>query len=162
MNHPAPAAPPKDGAPGDRAAGFLHSDLGNAQLLKWMFRFLKPVPMDAGLACLWLIVFVVLEIRVVRYFGSVVDQIKHFHLAEKDTHLSFWQWFGGVDADSAGLRHSVLVLSLMVGGLLLTRYLREVSRAKFSMRMVYYIREAVYDKLDRKSTRLNSSHLVIS
>lgn len=114
-----------------------------------MFQFLRPVPMYAALACLWLILFVVLEIRVVRYFGSVVDQITHFHLAEKETQLSFWQWFGGMDPDSAGLRRSVLVLSLMVGGLLLTRYLREVSRAKFSMRMVYYIREAVYDKLQR-------------
>ena len=151
--HPArpapPAIAPANGRGDTPLPAALTSDLTNTQLIGWMFRFLRPVPLDAALACLWLVLFVILEIRVVRYFGTVVDQIKHFHLAEQDTHLSFWQWFRGVDPDSAGLRHSVLALSLMIGGLLVTRYLREVSRAKFSMRMVYYIREAVYDKLQR-------------
>src|SRR5205823_8146116 len=47
------------------------------------------------------------------------------------------------------LRDIVLVLVLLVAAMLFIRYLRIVSESQLSMTMVFYIREAVYDKLQR-------------
>ena len=50
---------------------------------------------------------------------------------------------------SVGVRHAVYLLLGLVFAFLIIRYLREVTQTKLSMEMVYYIREAVYDKLQR-------------
>ncbi len=47
------------------------------------------------------------------------------------------------------LRDVILMFMALTGVLLALRYLTTVSRTKMSMSMVYYIREAVYDKLQR-------------
>jgi ATP-binding cassette subfamily B protein len=124
-------------------------ELSNRQLLRWMFRFLKPVKFEAFLACLYLSLFIACEIFVTSYFGRAVDQIKLFHLGDASTDFSFWRWFRGADPDAIGLRNTILILCGLIAGLLLMRYLREVANTVMSMRMVYYIREAVYDKLQR-------------
>src|SRR5204863_4565203 len=61
----------------------------------------------------------------------------------------FFAWFTGQTGGAAELRHSTLILSGLIVLFMLFRYLREVSRVRFSMNMVFYIREAVYDKLQR-------------
>src|SRR5206468_12502960 len=58
-------------------------------------------------------------------------------------------WIGSTDPDAARLRVLVLGLAGLVAAYALLRYLREVANTKMSMEMVYYIREAVYDKLQR-------------
>ena len=93
--------------------------------------------------------FVTREVLVTGNFGRAVDQIKLPHLGDATTELLFWRWFGGADPHAAGLRQTVLMLCAMIGGLLLMRYLREVANAAMSVRMVYHIREAVYDTLQR-------------
>jgi ABC-type multidrug transport system fused ATPase/permease subunit len=130
---------------------FRAADAPSSQLdwLKWMFRFLRPVPWEVTLACLHLVVFIGLEVMVTHYSGRAVDHIKTFHLGNEQTDQGFWSWFRGADPEAAGLRRTVLLLSILIAFLLLFRYLREVARIVFSMHMVYYIREAVYDKLQR-------------
>jgi ABC-type multidrug transport system fused ATPase/permease subunit len=125
-----------------------HLEVSNRDLLRWMFRFLRPVPTEATLASLWLIGFIALEVLVVRYFGRAVDMIQKYHLGPEGTAAHFWGWFR-FDPQARPLRQTITLLSCLIACLLLTRYTREVSRTFFSMRMVYYIREAVYDKVQR-------------
>jgi ATP-binding cassette subfamily B protein len=128
-----------------------YAHVTNRQLLSWMFRFLRPVRGLAALACIYLAVNVAVEVLVTRQFGLAVDRIKLFHLSPDAGGVmpSFWAWFRSADADSAALRSAVVALAGLIGAFLVTRYLREVGRARFSMNFVYHIREAVYDKLQR-------------
>lgn len=141
--------PSKHGA-GDaaRPSGGIQ-DAPTKELLRRMFRFVRPVRFDAFLACAYLAIWVWLEVAVTKYFGLAVDQIKHFHLGVVETSQRFWPWMLGKDRDARGMRNTIFILSALLVLLLLFRFLREVQRSKFSMRMVYYIREAIYDKLQR-------------
>src|SRR3954451_1207327 len=58
-------------------------------------------------------------------------------------------WFTSADAEASHLRHLLLLLLVFVTILACVRYLREVSNSRMSMNMVFYIREAVYDKVQR-------------
>ena len=122
--------------------------LSNAELLKWMFRFLRPVKLLAFVACCWLALSIGVEVLTTRQFGEVANQIKALHAGER-TGSGFWRWLTGADGEAVRLRATVEVLGALVVGLLLLRYMREVSNMKLSMTMVYYIREAVFDKLQR-------------
>jgi len=51
--------------------------------------------------------------------------------------------------DVAGLRWQASLLAIVVVIYAALRYLKEVSAVKLSMTMVYYIREGIYDKLQR-------------
>ena len=61
----------------------------------------------------------------------------------------FWQWAGGSAIEAVRLRRVVLWWALIVLAWSVLRYLREVAGAQLSMTLVYYIREAVYDKVQR-------------
>src|SRR5205085_9928265 len=60
-----------------------------------------------------------------------------------------WTWVRGHSADAEHLRHIVTVLACLVAIMGVLIYCREVANMKMSMHMVFYIREAVYDKLQR-------------
>jgi ATP-binding cassette subfamily B protein len=114
-----------------------------------MFSFLRPVTGRAVLSCLYLSLWIGAEILAVRQTAEVVNQIKAVQFSEHVATSGFWHWLTGPNPDAARLRHIVLVLGGLAAGMALLTFLREVSNAKFSMHMVFYIREAVYDKLQR-------------
>lgn len=124
------------------------SSASNRFLFFWMFRFLKPVKGVVFFACLWLTLAVGVEILVADWIRTAVDHIQALHVAT--TAPGFWQWFWrDASADAQSFRHVMLVLTGLVIAALLLRYLKEVSNVKMSMHLVYFIREAVYDKLQR-------------
>jgi ABC-type multidrug transport system fused ATPase/permease subunit len=125
------------------------SAVNNRALLRWMFQFLRPVKMEAFLACFYLACLITCEIFIVKYFGAVVNDLKELHLRSGKSTGGFWQWINGTDANVSHLRGLVQLLFGLTFGFLFFRYLREVSSTKLSMRMVYYIREAIYDKIQR-------------
>ena len=115
------------------------------RLLLWMLSFLKPVKGYAALACFYLVVSILLEVMLAKYFGNAVDDIKALKPSGAD---GFFAWFFKSD-ESRPLRGRALLLVAISIAFWLFRYLREVARAKFSMNMVFYIRQGVYDKLQR-------------
>src|SRR4051794_16415079 len=137
----------------------------NPQLLRWMFKFLSPVKPLIFLACFYLATTVGLEILAVRQTGQAVDHIKHLTVNREVTNSGFWHWFwsgegkwhgvGTVIREArthdpqAPLRDVLMVLIVLTAVFLVCRYLRIVAETKLSMTMVFYIREAVYDKLQR-------------
>jgi ATP-binding cassette subfamily B protein len=135
----------------------------NRQLLGWMFKFLAPVKPLVFLACFYLAAAVGIEQLAVLQTGKVIDHIGH--LGSGGAPRGFVRWFSSgeghpfhLEALRRSLFHhdatlpirdllSVLVALTMV--MLLLRYLRIVAESKLSMTLVFYIREAVYDKLQR-------------
>ena len=142
-----PAKPPKDG-PLDTAAT-LSLKISDRKLLAWMFQFLRPVKWLALLACLYVAVGVGIEVMVPRQMGLAIDTINHFSFGSETTDHGFWRWLLSGQGTAGQIRTTVLqlvglvVLSAGIG------YLRIVSSMQLSMSMVYYIREATYDKLQQ-------------
>jgi ATP-binding cassette subfamily B protein len=132
---PAPTAPPPEKS--------------HLQWLAWMFSFLKPVKAQAALACGLLAIWIILEILTTRQMGRAVDQIRIIHFSESATHQGFWAWLFGGDLNAGRLRVAVFGLTGLILATAVLRYFREVVNTRLSMTMVYYIREAVYDKIQR-------------
>jgi ATP-binding cassette subfamily B protein len=158
---PAAAAPPASAIPPDPRS------VTGRQLLAWMFRFLRPVKWQVVVAALYLAAVCGVEILTVNQSGRAVDDIKALALGEADARAAdaakvaagtaaaarppatFTEWLSAPDPASARLRQTLLVFVVLTAVLLLLRYATTVSRTRMSMQMVYYIREAVYDKLQR-------------
>ncbi len=123
----------------------------NRTLLVWMFRFLKPVWKLAAVAALFLSTAVAIEIYTLKLTGDTINHIKAIgqHVDPASASRGIRQWFFSHDADALRLRLLIILMTGCVIGLSIMRYMREVQVSKFSMGMVYYIREAVYDKLQR-------------
>ncbi len=114
-----------------------------------MFQFASPVRLLIFLACLYLALWVGAEILAVRQTGLVVGHIQKIHLSPIAMSNGFLAWVRGADPDAIILRHYIFILASLTAALCILRYLREVANQKMSMEMVFYIREAVYDKLQR-------------
>ena len=112
-----------------------------------MFSFLRPVKSLAITACSLLIVWITIDILITRQMGRAVDLIKVIHVKETATNLGFWQWIRSPDTDAAALRAAMVILTALVVVNAVLRYFRETANMRLSMTMVYYIREAVYDKI---------------
>ena len=123
---------------------------GNRFLFFWMFRFLRPVKWIVVAACVWLALAVAVEISVAKWIEKAVNLIQKLSLAGEGAAPSFWQWFWRDRSKHASdFRIVMLVLVGLIVAALLLRYLKEVANTKMSMHLVFFIREAVYDKLQR-------------
>jgi len=132
-----------------RAAGGGIRQPGNRGLLRWMFRFLAPVKSRVATACVYLTLRTGEEILAVYATAQTVTQIKVVQFSDAVSKLGFWAWIGSDSADAAGLRRIIGLLVACTLALGICTYLREVDSAKLSMEMVFYLREAVYDKLQK-------------
>lgn len=126
--------------------------VSNRTLLLWMFRFLRPVRGLAALSCLYLAVFLAAEVFTLQLTGRTVNHIKDISIHDPDpaAGLGLRHWFFSyTNKDANELRALLTLLGIAVIGMTVLRYMREVQNMRFSMSMVYYIREAVYDKIQR-------------
>lgn len=114
-----------------------------------MFSFLRPVKLRVALSCLYLSLWIGVEILAVWQTAQVVNQIKLLQFTNAPASGGVIAWVLGSDPSAARLRHIVLILAGLMALMGLLIYLREVANCKMSMHMVFYIREAVYDKLQR-------------
>jgi ATP-binding cassette subfamily B protein len=129
--------------------------IANRQLLRWMFRFVRPVAGYVALACLWLSLSVAIEIITTLTTGRAVNSIAALLPISRAGGL--FHWIADNDPAVAQLRQIILTLSVLIVGMVIFRYLREVANVKMSMNLVYYIREAVYDKLQRVGFRFHDA-----
>jgi ATP-binding cassette subfamily B protein len=143
----------------------IHQSMTNRQLVWWMFRFLAPVKPLVFMACFYLAAFVGCELAAVAKTGHAIDHIKVLTVSRQASRDGFWSWLGHGEGNPlsvgslvhAAFRHDpatplrdiVLVLILLTSAILVLRYCREVANSKLSMTMVFYLREAIYDKLQR-------------
>lgn len=142
MNKSVPAEPvPKD--IGDQT-------VPTKALLAWMFGFIRPVRNLAVAACVLLALAIAVEIFTVQIAGRAVNQLNKIHVNPNATEKGLFKWFFSLtDIDAFTLRYLLLLLVVLVCAMAVLRYAREVANSKFSMNMVFYLREAIYDKLQR-------------
>jgi ATP-binding cassette subfamily B protein len=114
-----------------------------------MFGFVRPVKWMAAVACIYVAMAVAFEVFTVRQVGQAVQTIATLHTAEVISGLGFWRWLISSEPQAMQLRLTMLQLVALVVGFSVLRYLREVQQSKMSMEMVFHIREAVYDKIQR-------------
>jgi ATP-binding cassette subfamily B protein len=144
--------------------GIAVDQLKSSFLLKWMFGFLRPVKWIVFFNCLWISLWVGAEALATKQTARIVNSIQ---LLQREREVPrFWQWivpahfsfravldaFIGRDGNlpiHVLFRYQIVGLLIIVISYIIFRYLRVVSGVKMSMNMVYYIREAVYDKLQR-------------
>jgi ABC-type multidrug transport system fused ATPase/permease subunit len=145
--------PPTDAKKADAAGLSMQSmvpEISNRELTFWMFRFLKPVRGLAILCCSMVAFNAVLEIGTVDQTGNAITAIQNIAInGAPPTQDSFWGWFTGSDPLVVSLRKLVLLWTAVTLSILVLRFVRELVNNKFSMDGVYYIREAVYDKIQR-------------
>lgn len=142
--------------------------VSNRALLKWMFQFLRPVKGLVAIACFWLMLSVGTEVLTTNQTGKAINLLNAMKLPQRvslpqkltdivdDTrrHLAasdsgFTGWMTGRTTEARSMRSVILVLTILIVAMVVLRYLREVANMRMSMTMVYYIRQAVYDKLQR-------------
>jgi ATP-binding cassette subfamily B protein len=139
-------------------------DLPDRRLLYWMFSFLRPVRARVVLACLYLGLGIAAEILAVRQTAEAINRIELVRVGPVSVTQSFRLWLGGESAEAAGLEHAIVLLAGLTLAVAILTYLREVADTKLSMHKVFYIREAVYDKLQRVGVgfhdRLSTGELI--
>ncbi len=132
--------------------------LTNAELLKRMFQFVRPVKATAIVACALVAVAVLLDTSAANLTRIIIDQVKdHLHTANVADAVgrSAGQLFAGP------LRHVVLliaVLTALVVGSSFNGLLRNIVNTRLSMDMVYHMRAAVYDQLQRVGFGFHDVH----
>lgn len=119
-----------------------------------MFAFLRPVKPLVFMACFYLVARIGAEVLAVHFTAASLDSIKFLHISEQGF-SSFWQWMASSSEEVLRLRGNLLAMLGFVLLLAVFRYKCETSNMKMSMHMVYYIREAVYDKLQRVGFRFH-------
>lgn len=147
MTTSAAAAEPTQ-APSKPRFEYAQPEASNKYLIRWMFGFTRPVKREITLTALYLTACVSGESYIALQFGKLTDAVRGFAGQEKVTQ-PFWQWLYAEEPTVVALRHAAAFFTVLIFCYCVVRYLREVSNTKTSMRMVYYIREAVYDKLQR-------------
>ncbi len=113
-----------------------------------MFSFLRPVKGVVAVACVLLALWTGAEIAAVRITALAIDQIKVINLSEMRA-AGMWEWITGGYPEAAGLRRVILMLAAFTLSVGVVNFFREITNARLSMEMVFYIREAVYDRLQR-------------
>lgn len=134
---------------GQGVPGQIAPEVSNYELLKWMFHFLKPVKALAFVACIYLAIGVGIEVLTPRQLGQTVNTIQKLAAEHAQSDPGVWLWLVRGEGRAGDIRTDVLLLLGLVVASALVGYFRSVSTMRFSMEMVYYIREAVYDKLQR-------------
>ncbi len=153
---PGGSTPPGDSCPNSDAKLAPLPHLTNYQLLKRMARFLMPVRGMATLACLLIVVWVCVEVSAVRMTGSITNEVKGTLSTGQMTDQPFWQAIGREPL--RGIVHMIVILGLLVLLNNFITFLRTWLNSKFTMDMVYHMRAAVYDRLQRVGFAFHDEH----
>lgn len=126
--------------------------VSNRALLRWMIRFLAPVAGLAATCGLIVVAYVLLEAYGVNLTGKAINEVQSLTTAPTTQSPAGTQPAATIAAEGSRLTplwHILLLWTAVMVFQLLTRFVKEVMNNRFSMHGVYYIREAVYDRVQR-------------
>lgn len=133
------------------------SEISSARLLLRMLAFLRPVWRTAVVAALIVVLRVAAEVLAVYFLSpavtTVATHMDSSHSSRLDSE-TFVTWISGASAAARELRQ---VLAWMLGAQVLLGvmvFLRATWDTKLSMHAVYFMRSAVYDRLQRAELTL--------
>ncbi len=131
----------------------------NFQLVQRMFRFVRPVRWTAVAACLLVALWVLFDVTATSLTGDIMTRVKAVSDAAAASGATTPAFFEAIRRPPLEpIVHMVLILGVLVflGGIV--RFGREFINTKFSMDMVYYMRAAVYDRLQRVGFGFHDEH----
>jgi ABC-type multidrug transport system fused ATPase/permease subunit len=121
-----------------------------------MSRFVRPVTGWAVLMCVVILAGVALEIFANKTTGAIVDRVQSLAHLEHPLHGSFRENFHAAPVQRILLL--IIVLGSLVAGNAIAGFFRNVVTSKFTMEMVFYMRGAVYDRLQNVGFAFFDSH----
>jgi ABC-type multidrug transport system fused ATPase/permease subunit len=130
----------------------------NRLLLSWMFKFIRPVIPLVILACWWVAAAMGTETLTLAVGRKAVNAIQAVHAVDSARSAGFRNWLLQPDADTRELLKWLKLLAVLVLVMLVVRYFKETANTRMSMDMVFYIREAVYDKVQRVGFGFHDIH----
>ena len=113
------------------------------------FLFLKPVKLQVVALALAIVGYAVTEVYCVRLLKPVMNALENISPEESGHYSGFWDWISAPAGSGASLRHAIIVLFVMKVVLMTMLWFKTVATAWQSMSMVFYMRAAVYDRLQR-------------
>jgi ABC-type multidrug transport system fused ATPase/permease subunit len=128
----------------------------NGQLVRRMFRFLAPVKGTATLACLLIVAWVAVDISFARMTRTVLNRLKETLDTGTAVSEPFFQAIGHEPLHSIIVMIVVLALLVLLSNFI--TFLRTWLNSKFTMDMVFHMRAAVYDRLQRVGFAFYDEH----
>lgn len=123
-----------------------------------MFKFIRPVILLVVLACVWVAAAAATDTYTLATARKAINAIQTMHQLDSSQTISIWQWLHRPDPETTRLIHLLEALAALVLLMLVVRYFKETSNTRMSMNMVFYIREAVYDKVQRVGFGFHDVH----
>ncbi len=123
-----------------------------------MFQFIRPVILLVIIACWWVAAASATDTLTIGVAGKAVDTIQNIQQVSQSHPLSLAQWLHTPDAGTRRLLWLLKWLGILILLMLVVRYCKETANTRMSMNMVYYIREAVYDKVQRAGFGFHDVH----
>ena len=123
-----------------------------------MFTFIRPVIPLALLACFWVGAVVATDTVTLGVSRQAVNAIQSIQKSGVAHSLSLWSWIDHRSSETTRLSHLVEILGGLVVLMVIVRYYKETANMRMSMNMVFYIREAVYDKVQRAGFGFHDVH----
>jgi ABC-type multidrug transport system fused ATPase/permease subunit len=123
-----------------------------------MFQFVRPVVPLMILACWWVAAVVGTDTLTLGVSRQAVNAIQTIQQSGVHPQLGFWLWIIHPGPETERLVHYVKVLALLVMLMLVVRYFKETANTRMSMNMVFYLREGVYDKVQRVGFGFHDVH----
>jgi ATP-binding cassette subfamily B protein len=118
------------------------------RLLRRIFKFVGPVKFQVAVTSLVFIGYIAAEVFAVRLLKPAIDVVSQLR-AGAGTGESLLDWFLAVEGPGAALRHAILALAVAKLVLSILSWARSVCGSWQGMSMVFYMRAAVYDQLQR-------------
>jgi ATP-binding cassette subfamily B multidrug efflux pump len=113
------------------------------------FIFLSTVKVQVVITGSAIIAFSVTEMFCLKLLKPVIDTVQQIKPGETAKYSGFFDWLLASEGSGAALRHAILILIVAKIFLGLTMWAKTVATSWQSMSMVFYMRAAVYDKLQR-------------
>ena len=123
-----------------------------------MFRFIRPVMVLVILACCWVAAAAATDTYTLATARKAINAIQTIQRVNASQSLSIRQWLNRPDPGTQQLVHILKILAGLVFLMLVVRYFKETANTRMSMNMVFYIREAVYDKVQRVGFGFHDVH----
>jgi len=128
------------------------------QLMKRMFAFVAPVKFHVAVTLLVFALYAIADVVCVRMLAPPVNVIQHLQSQPAGQRPDFWEWIRSADGSGAELRGALLWLLVAKVLTFLFYYLRSVAANWQSMSMVFFMRAAVYDRLQRVGFSFHDQH----
>lgn len=124
-----------------------------------MFAFMAPVPYHTLATLAIFVLYGIAEVFTVRLLKPAVAIVERLNNTPAETHTAtLWEWISAPLGSGAALRHALIALLCARLIFSVFAWARETARTWHSMHMVFFMRGAVYDRLQHVGFSFHDEH----